>query len=185
MKTAEEMNTYCRDKGYGRGLSKKWSLKHFKLVEGSLSKNEEVYMCFIGLHNFKSTTKHDNNYAYAITGKRIIMAQKKMFGENIQTVSLDKINDVTLNSNLMMGIITFDSLKEVFNVGENKDVAKKIYGKVLDLINRLQVRPTNNFQSSSSQPSTADEILKLKNLLDMNIITEEEFTIKKRQLLGL
>lgn len=37
-----------------------------------------------------------------------------------------------------------------------------------------------------SQPaSTADEILKYKSLLDMGAITQEEFELKKRQLLGL
>lgn len=32
--------------------------------------------------------------------------------------------------------------------------------------------------------STADEILKYKNLLDMGVITQEEFETKKKQLLG-
>ena len=35
------------------------------------------------------------------------------------------------------------------------------------------------------QSSAADEILKLKQLLDMGVITQEEFDAKKKQLLGL
>lgn len=45
-----------------------------------------------------------------------------------------------------------------------------------------------NYTSNSTVPSStsgADEILKFKNLLDQGIITEEEFTEKKKQLLGL
>ena len=37
----------------------------------------------------------------------------------------------------------------------------------------------------STATSAADEIMKLKNLLEMGIITQEEFDSKKKQLLGL
>lgn len=37
----------------------------------------------------------------------------------------------------------------------------------------------------SETVSSADEILKFKNLLDAGIITQEEFEAKKKQLLGL
>ena len=37
----------------------------------------------------------------------------------------------------------------------------------------------------SASTSTADEIMKLKNLLDMGILTQEEFDLKKKELLGL
>ena len=33
--------------------------------------------------------------------------------------------------------------------------------------------------------SVADEILKFKNLMDMGAITQEEFNLKKKELLGL
>lgn len=39
--------------------------------------------------------------------------------------------------------------------------------------------PVNNIASS------ADELLKFKQLLDMGAITQEEFDVKKKQLLGL
>ncbi len=46
-----------------------------------------------------------------------------------------------------------------------------------------------NSKSSNStvvqQPSAADELKKLKELLDMEVITQEEFDAKKKQLLGL
>lgn len=37
----------------------------------------------------------------------------------------------------------------------------------------------------NSAPSDADELMKFKNLLDMGIITQEEFDTKKKQILGL
>lgn len=52
------------------------------------------------------------------------------------------------------------------------------------------VAPTKAPDPVPSQPaapaaSEADEILKFKNLLDMGIITQEEFDAKKKQILGL
>jgi predicted Zn-dependent peptidase len=44
---------------------------------------------------------------------------------------------------------------------------------------------TTQPQVQIQQNSSADEILKYKNLLDMGVITQEEFEQKKKQLLGL
>ncbi len=55
----------------------------------------EFLMSFIGLHNYKSASKHDNNFAYAITNKRLIHAQQQALGEVVQSINLDIINDVT------------------------------------------------------------------------------------------
>ena len=39
--------------------------------------------------------------------------------------------------------------------------------------------------AAPSTASAADEILKFKELLDMGVLTQEEFDAKKKQLLGL
>jgi hypothetical protein len=51
-----------------------------------------------------------------------------------------------------------------------------------DLINSL----INQKSSDNSAPiSAADELKKFKELFDMGVITQEEFDIKKKQLLGI
>lgn len=77
MKTAKEMFNFCKKNKFGKGNTESWTLKHFTVIENQLSSGEDVLLCFVGLHNFVSMTKHDNNFAYAITNKRIIMAQKR------------------------------------------------------------------------------------------------------------
>ena len=126
MRTAEEMYDYCKKNDYGQGVNKKWDIKHFTLIQDSLAPDEEVLMCFVGIHNYVSASKHDGNYAYAITNKRIIMAQKKMIGESIQSIAFNNLNDITLSTGLLMGVIVIDTVKEVFNVGVNKKQARKI-----------------------------------------------------------
>ena len=53
-----------------------------------------------------------------------------------------------------------------------------------DLVDITDEEATNN-QQATSPTSVADELKNLKELLDMEIITQEEFDAKKKQLLGL
>ena len=53
---------------------------------------------------------------------------------------------------------------------------------ILSVITKSTVQPDEN---SAAVSSSADEIMKFKQLLDKGIITQEEFEQKKKQLLGL
>ena len=52
-------------------------------------------------------------------------------------------------------------------------------------MNATKQQEENIADSSSSNTSSLDEIKKLKELLDMNAITQEEFEAKKKELLNL
>lgn len=182
MRTAEEMYQYCIDHNFGEGMNKKWGIKHFSLIERALKDDESPIMCFIGLHNYVSPTKHDNNFAYAITNKRILIAQQKLVGQTFQTVDIASLNDVTMTTGVLMGIITIDTIKEKFNVAVNKKVAESINNTIHDVLFSLKQQKRNVAQERPAS-SVADELLKFKNLLDMGVITQEEFDKKKRELL--
>ncbi len=182
MRTAEEMYQYCIDHNFGEGMNKKWGIKHFSLIERALKDDESPIMCFIGLHNYVSPTKHDNNFAYAITNKRILIAQQKLVGQTFQTVDIASLNDVTMTTGVLMGIITIDTIKEKFNVAVNKKVAESINNTIHDVLFSLKQQKRNVAQERPVS-SVADELLKFKNLLDMGVITQEEFDKKKRELL--
>jgi len=188
LRTSSDMYQYCIDNNYGQGMSKSWGLKHFQLIENSISTDEKILMCFIGLHNYISMSKHDFNFAYAITNKRVIMAQKKIVGEIIQTVSLKNLNDITLVTGMSMGTITIDTIKETFNIGVDKSSARSINDKIHELLLQVQDSKTNStVYQKNLEPtySVADEILKFKNLLDLGAISQEEFDLKKKQILSV
>ena len=183
MRTAEEMYEYCVENGYGSGFNRNNSIKHFKVIEAALQPNEDALSVFIGLHNYQSMTKHDNNFAYALTNKRIIMGQKKVIGENCQIIAIENVSDITFSSGLVFGIITIDSFREKFNVAIDKVTAKNIY----DVVHNVFYTIKNNNQPSvaATQSSAADQLIEMKKLLDLGIITEDEFQIKKKQILGI
>lgn len=56
---------------------------------------------------------------------------------------------------------------------------------VLETINDANQSVVNQSTYSNQSVSSADEIIKFKNLLDQGIITQEEFDAKKKELLGL
>ncbi|MDD2370865.1 MAG: PH domain-containing protein [Firmicutes bacterium] len=183
MKTAEGLYQYCLDNNFGQGLNREWGIKHFNIISQNLMNDEEVKVAFIGLQNFISMTKHNGNYAYAITNKRILSAQKKIIGESFQTISLDNINDITLNTGMLMGIITVDTIKETFNIAVNKQVAQNIFTKVHEVLDAIKNPQVNN-KEVNSNISIADELKKFKDLLDSGILTQEEFDAQKTKLLN-
>lgn len=134
MRTAKEMYDYCIENGYGHGFNKHNSLKHFAVLEANLKPDEEVLFPFIGLHNYQSISKHDNNFAYAVTDRRFLMAQKKVIGQNVQSVRHDYFNDITFSTGVAMGIITIDTIKEQFNIAVNKQDGRNIYDALNDLL---------------------------------------------------
>lgn len=185
MSHAENMYQFCVDNNFGSGFNKNWGIKHFKVLQENLIQGEKVLMTFIGLHNYKSVTKHDNNYAYAITNKRIIFGQKSMTGEKFKAVNHEKINDITFNKGVAFGVLTIDTPQEKFNVALDSASAASINNAIHEVLDKLKLESKQENSISSSSISSADEILKFKELLDAGIITKEEFEAKKKQLLGI
>lgn len=65
------------------------------------------------------------------------------------------------------------------------DAYLKIAEKYLSAIALMRGGEGENHKTNDNIGSQADELLKFKNLLDMGAITQEEFDVKKKQLLGL
>ena len=185
MRTTEEMVEFCLKYGYGKGMTKKWTTHHFNLISDQLNSDEYVIFCFVGLHNYISSTKHDNNYAYALTNKRLIVAQQKMIGNNVQSIILDNLNNISKKRGMLLGTLTIDTLGKVLNVAVDKDTVDRISDSLNEIIYNLKRRNISATNSNTSTISSASEIRKYKELLDDGIITEEEFNKKKQELLDL
>ena len=181
MKTAREMYQYCEDNKLGTGMGQKWGTKHFILIEKALMADEYVAVCFMGLHNYISNTQHDNNFAYAITNKRVVMAQQRTFGTTVQFVSLENVNDITFSTGPVFGVLTIDTIKEKFNVAVGKPIAINIHHRVQEHLANIVWK--HQKQNAVMATSSADELRKFKGLLDDGVITEAEYTNKKQQLL--
>lgn len=75
---------------------------------------------------------------------------------------------------------TQDENTVMLKPGEQSEIGEKIKAYV-----EKQIIERSKPQTIVQQASVADEIIKLKQLLDMGVITSGEFDAKKKQLLGL
>lgn len=76
----------------------------------------------------------------------------------------------------------------MFSYNEANDYSKNVCMVIKDALTKFQQNYSeNNTQQVIVQNniSSAEEIMKLKELLDMGILTEEEFAAKKKQILGI
>lgn len=69
----------------------------------------------------------------------------------------------------------------VMIAAKENDIAQKIK----DYVESRIIEYSKPQVTVAQQPSAADELKQYKELLDMDIITQEEFDLKKKQLLGL
>lgn len=74
-------------------------------------------------------------------------------------------------------------------ISENKTdsiVYKTAFKEAQKCLSKFELICKSRARATVAAPvSGADEILKYKQLLDMGIITQEEFTAKKKQILGI
>ena len=171
----KEMYDYIESNKLGYEMMKSSAAKHCELLLSKLQADEEILVPFLGLHNYLSPTQHDKNFAYALTNKRFVLAQKRLIGEAYQSILLDNLNDITYNRGLLGGVLTVDTMKEKFNVYVQKKYVENIYDEIHENLQKLE--------SNSSKSSNLDDILKFKQLLDAGAITQEEFETKKAELL--
>lgn len=94
----------------------------------------------------------------------------------------DKIMGVDYNTKVWISPtiqIYMSSVEYIFRSTDKR--LKKFYEMILDKVNE---RETKNADRNENY-SPLDELKKLAELKDMGIVTEEEFELKKKQLLGL
>lgn len=100
-----------------------------------------------------------------------------------QSFNIENINAISQSWSAIGGYLIIDTLGDDIRIGEpERDVVNSI---IADFDNVLQSLKSPKSAAVIQQSSAADELKKFKELLDMGVITQEEFDVKKKQLLGL
>ncbi|MBB6452253.1 hypothetical protein HNQ94_000698 [Salirhabdus euzebyi] len=147
-----------------------------------LDPNEEVQECVLGAYETEILGNDSvRNGIFIATDKRVVFYAKKLTGYELESFPLENISSFESGKGMLGHKISF------FASG-NKVKMKWIQGEnVQDFIS--YVRDNMGKRQSSSAPSessnSVDELRQLAELRDAGIITEEEFTQKKKQVLGI
>lgn len=181
MRSAEEMYNYCKDKGYFSGSDRNFTLKLFNVIANHLGQDEEVKVCFIGVHNRKSPTKDDGFYGYALTNRRFMMGQKRLIGEDLKSIPISNLQDMQLKMDSTTATLTIFTSDNPVTIMLTSHEAE-------DIVQTLK----QNAQDETAMPekektqdslSKAEQLLKMKELLDAGILSNEEFEQVKKDIL--
>ena len=133
-----------------------------------------------GVFSFKNSL----NGVVAVTNLRVIFCSSIIGNTNIKQILIKDIKsiDESINGLTKMGQFRVQGITESFLINIYKS---RISNELREVLYRTQVNAKVSELNSPSnyQLSNADEILKLKQLLDKGIITQEEFDYQKPKLL--
>jgi hypothetical protein len=109
-----------------------------------------------------------------------------LYGVNKIEIPIDKINSVSYKKGMLLSTL------KMFNGAAPVEI-KNIDNNTIERLTKEINSAIKEYSVSNSQPmninqnsfSAADEIKKFKELLDLDVITQEEFNEKKKELLGL
>lgn len=192
MRTAKEMYQYCVQNNFDQRWDEQTALSHLKIIEQNLQPDEKVLMCFVGKREIMN-----GKCAFAITNKHISWGQQNLTSQWHKEILFDTITTITFSGGLFSSMITFGAIGDTYAALNPLDVnshqsgvtcsvknitARQIYNKCKSTFEEAKSKLSQTNKETFAS-SNADEILKYKQLLDMGVITQEEFDKKKKQLL--
>lgn len=123
-----------------------------------------------------------NSILAVCTNKRVIFLDHGLiYGSKSTDIPLDMINGVSYSKGLMLGSIAVTNGAITTQIENMQPYPAK---KMAETIKQAAA----DFKQTSVQSTSSNDLLQLrelKQLLDDGIITEEEFTAKKKQILGI
>lgn len=127
--------------------------------------------------------KNKTSGIVVVTNKRIMFCQKVLMQVIFKQINIGDI--ISIDSKTMplagYGKLRIKSITEMLLIDCSNQIVMQ---NITNAINKAKSIISNQFSNNTSFDNY-DELKKLKELLDMGIITQKEFEIKKKELLGL
>ena len=124
---------------------------------------------------------------FIFTNKRVVFYYKVLFTEKVDTFEISEIKSIKCSgTGLTGGHIKVHTVVKSIDILTTYDKVKiKEIQELFDKTIYEYKNKTNNHNGTQPNLSEADELRKYKSLLDDGIISQEEFDIKKKQILGM
>lgn len=150
-----------------------------KLAQEHLEQGETVIASVLGAYESKIMGKDTlRNGVFLATDRRILFYGKKIFGYDLEVFPYANISSFEIGKGMLGRSVSF------FASGNKVKLKWINQGEVDKFID--YVKQNVGKKSEIKLPSSvADEIKKLAELKEAGVLTEEEFEVKKKQLLGV
>lgn len=128
-----------------------------------------------------------NTWLIVCTNNRVLMLDKGMiYGLKLIDIPLDRINSISHSKGLVLGKI---SITDGATTRTIENVSNTTVSFFTDTVNKeienYKRGQKANITQIVNNSSAADELMKYKQLLDMGALTQGEFDLKKKELLGV
>lgn len=158
-------------------------------IVNSMDADEEI------IYGFKGSMLYINGPRNCITDYIGLISNKKFYYAGSEgnahlprlkegTIELKDVHAISMGDQTMSfpPFVQFEVLNENYKMGTHSNI-QKIKETLESAVKACKEKAAATINYSAV--SAADELKKFKELLDMGVITQEEFNAKKKQLLGL
>ena len=162
----------------------KTAIKNLNGAKEHFEDDEELLDYIFGMYDSK-LLKNDTktNGVLIATNKRVIFYGKKMItGFDFVTIDYSKISSVEYNQGMIFGELKIHTSGNVIKIETTMHNGAR---ELIKLIKNKINTPTQTLTSIAQEKSIPEQLKELKELVDMDILTQDEFDAKKKQLLGL
>lgn len=161
----------------------------FQMILDSLAPDADVLLA-VGANTGTVGKTAYQMVAVAFTNTRLLIAGKPnsligtFMSAGAKSIKLDKVNSIgVFGMNIRLDTIGDE---DVVLGSYSPEIRQKLSAEIQKIVNQYQSEKASQSNATViQQASAADELKKFKELLDMGVITQEEFDAKKKQLLGL
>lgn len=124
-----------------------------------------------------------NTVLVVLTQKRLLFIDKGfLYGVRSTEIPLDMVNGVSYQKKLLLGEISVVNGATIVKIQNVQKATVSIMANAIKE-NAETYKKSLHTYTSSSNSTVADELIKLKKLLDTGLLTEEEFAAQKQKLL--
>ena len=155
----------------------------------SIIGGEEAIQCLVG-GTFRADTKrlHKHRGVVVATDKRVVFVDKGIIGSTeTQEMPYRNIEAITYSTGMFAGGIQITGLgassfriEDIMDKETMQPFVECVRGHVEDA-----AQPTPSIPPSAAAESSLDDLERLAALYEKGILTEEEFSTKKKQMLGI
>lgn len=172
------------------GIQKELDLLPNKNDWGTKKEISELHKILSFDESIKAITSgltNGSTWLIVCTDRRVLMIDKGMvYGVKLIEIPLDRITSITHSKGLLLGEVSITE-------GAVTRIIKNIPKNTVSFFtNTVNIEIENRKKSSQisvtkvlNEVSIPDEILKYKQLLDIGVLTQEEFDMKKKELLDI
>jgi hypothetical protein len=156
--------------------------KYTKKAEGTLNiYNDRVEFITVGFKSFKFTIDKPNIKELAVEGQD--QAGKRITATRLLTTGILAFawQKKTSQNDTFITVVTSDGQEAIFHIkGKSHMELKPVIAQKIDITTTSS--PSNAAQATDN---VTEQLTQLSKLKEQGILTEAEFTAKKKQLLGL